>query len=152
MCAPANFSEGPYYRARYYDPSVGRFLGEDKFHKDAESLYSYVGNNPLILVDPSGLVARLYCEKIQISRGGTLYEKLGLLITNEYHCHLYVSCHGGGHYLELYGPGPGDPKHGRPHNDQPLNLERAGRSAIGNGFEYPLTPPSGMNCCEFEDR
>ena len=42
-----------YYRARYYDPKVGRFLGVDKL--DYEHLYTYVRNNPLSLVDPSGL-------------------------------------------------------------------------------------------------
>jgi hypothetical protein len=58
-----------------------------------------------------------------------------------------VSCHGSGHYLEIYGPGPEDPKHGRPHNDQLFNLERA-----NNSIEYPIKPPPGMGCCEFENR
>jgi RHS repeat-associated protein len=45
-----------YYRARYYDPSVGRFLGEDplRFRTD-RNFYRYVINNPAVLRDPHGL-------------------------------------------------------------------------------------------------
>ncbi len=136
-----------YYRARYYDPNVGRFLTEDgNRHESQSSLYAYVDNNPTVFVDPSGLVARLYCEPIGLE-GRAWYEKLVLWSLDPYHCYLYVSCHGSGHYLEIYGPGPEDPKHGRPHNDQPLNLDRAKKST-----EYPITPPAGMGCCEFENR
>lgn len=45
-----------YYRARYYDPTTGRFLSEDpiEFHAGID-FYRYVGNNPTTLDDPSGL-------------------------------------------------------------------------------------------------
>jgi RHS repeat-associated protein len=45
-----------YYRARYYDPSTGRFLSEDpvRLGDGGPSLYRYVRNNPVNLVDPSG--------------------------------------------------------------------------------------------------
>jgi RHS repeat-associated protein len=49
--------EGLYfYRARYLDPGVGRFLSEDliKF-ANGENLYTYVYSNPIALIDPSGL-------------------------------------------------------------------------------------------------
>ena len=48
---------GLYYnRARYYDPSLGRFLSEDPIKFDGGiDFYAYVLNNPTILVDPSGL-------------------------------------------------------------------------------------------------
>lgn len=39
-------------RARYYNPSLGRFLSEDP--EPATSLYTYVGNQPLDFVDPTG--------------------------------------------------------------------------------------------------
>jgi RHS repeat-associated protein len=45
-----------YLRARYYDPSLGRFLSPDPFgHLDALTLYTYVLNLPILLTDPSGL-------------------------------------------------------------------------------------------------
>ncbi|MEK4297432.1 RHS repeat domain-containing protein [Paenibacillus sp. FSL R5-0914] len=48
-----------YLRARYYDPSIGRFLNEDTYEGQinnplSQNLYTYVLNNPLIYSDPSG--------------------------------------------------------------------------------------------------
>ena len=48
--------------------------------------------------------------------------------------------------MELYGP-PVNGRYGLPHNDQLLNLDRAGTST-----EHTLTPPPGMKCCEFENK
>lgn len=42
-----------YLRARYYDPSIGRFLGRDPI--PFINRYAYVGNNPTNWTDPSGL-------------------------------------------------------------------------------------------------
>ncbi len=45
-----------YYRARYYDPEVGRFLTEDPLQFNAGvNFYAYVNNNPINANDPSGL-------------------------------------------------------------------------------------------------
>ncbi len=45
-----------YYRARYYDPSVGRLLNEDPIRFQAGTdFYTYVHNNPINLIDPAGL-------------------------------------------------------------------------------------------------
>ena len=45
-----------YYRARYYDPQAGRFLGEDPIRfNTGPNFYSYVRNYPTALIDPSGL-------------------------------------------------------------------------------------------------
>jgi RHS repeat-associated protein len=45
-----------FYRARYYDAAVGRFISEDPigFKSGDSNLYRYVGNSPLNGTDPSG--------------------------------------------------------------------------------------------------
>ena len=43
-----------YLRARYYDPSIGRFISEDPI-KDGTNWYVYCSNNPIAFVDPTGL-------------------------------------------------------------------------------------------------
>jgi len=52
-------SNPSYYRARYYDPSVGRFLTEDPvgFGGRDIDLYRYARNHPTLYNDPIGLVA-----------------------------------------------------------------------------------------------
>jgi RHS repeat-associated protein len=45
-----------YYRARYYDPEMGRFLSEDSLGFEAGiNFYAYVNNNPLSFNDPTGM-------------------------------------------------------------------------------------------------
>jgi RHS repeat-associated protein len=44
-----------FYRARYYDPTAGRFLNEDSIRFDAgTNFYSYVGNDATAWADPYG--------------------------------------------------------------------------------------------------
>ena len=46
---------GQYYlRARYYNPTVGRFTQEDTYRGDGLNLYAYCENNPVLYYDPSG--------------------------------------------------------------------------------------------------
>jgi hypothetical protein len=48
-----------YSRARWYDPQARRFISEDPIGlKVGINLYAYVGNNPMLLVDPTGLCAK----------------------------------------------------------------------------------------------
>ncbi|MCA3175243.1 MAG: hypothetical protein ING36_06820 [Burkholderiales bacterium] len=51
-----------YYRARYYDPVLKRFLSEDPIGLAGGSLsfYSYVEGNPVSLSDPLGLMGENY--------------------------------------------------------------------------------------------
>ena len=44
-----------YYGARYYDPQIGRFISVDPV-KDYTNPYSYVRNNPLNAIDPTGKI------------------------------------------------------------------------------------------------
>ncbi|TKB95631.1 MAG: hypothetical protein E8D41_00280 [Nitrospira sp.] len=47
-----------YYRERYYDPSIGRFIHADPLGILAGvNLYAYVNNNPAAFTDPLGLIA-----------------------------------------------------------------------------------------------
>jgi RHS repeat-associated protein len=46
-----------YYRARYYDPMTGRFLSEDPLEfGGGRNFYAYSRNDPIALVDPSGMI------------------------------------------------------------------------------------------------
>jgi RHS repeat-associated protein len=63
-----------YYRARYYDPNIARFISEDPARQnrlapsvwaDSTSVYAYVRNNPTNSADPSGLIDTRQCDKLQ---------------------------------------------------------------------------------------
>jgi len=45
-----------YYRARYYNPNIGRFVSEDPLGQpdDGRSHYAYAGNDPAFYTDPTG--------------------------------------------------------------------------------------------------
>jgi RHS repeat-associated protein len=46
-----------YMRARFYDPTIGRFLTEDPIW--STNLYPYADNNPVMGIDPEGLATEL---------------------------------------------------------------------------------------------
>jgi len=52
-----------YYRARYYKPSIGRFISRDPIgYHNSINLYTYVKNDPVDWTDPDGL-RRLGCHE-----------------------------------------------------------------------------------------
>ncbi len=63
-----------YYRARYYDPKIARFISQDPIgFWGGVNFYAYVGNNPVKWIDPLGLAPQgLQCcakgEESQIRR------------------------------------------------------------------------------------
>ncbi|MGE5052921.1 MAG: RHS repeat-associated core domain-containing protein [Acidobacteriota bacterium] len=64
-----------YYRARYYDSNVGRFISEDPIGlQGGPNFYAYVGNDPVDFNDPRGLLPRprppyrwRYCTANEVS-------------------------------------------------------------------------------------
>ena len=51
-----------YLRARYYDPSIGRFITEDPA-RDGLNWYVYCRNNPIKYVDPTGYITQAEIDK-----------------------------------------------------------------------------------------
>ncbi|HEX9606344.1 MAG TPA: RHS repeat-associated core domain-containing protein, partial [Gemmatimonadaceae bacterium] len=47
-------SDSYYFRARYYQPNVGRFISEDPVDRDL-NVYVYARSNPVTFVDRLGL-------------------------------------------------------------------------------------------------
>jgi len=75
-----------YYRARYYDPAQGRFLSEDPLGISAgPNRYAYAGDNPVNMVDPSGLITEVWCRPVH----QPLAKAAGAL-----HCFISISCPG----------------------------------------------------------
>ncbi len=65
-----------YYRARYYKPSMGRFLQIDSLgYYDSANLYQYCGNNPASFIDPSGLKIEIIGDKTAFQQASTYLSK-----------------------------------------------------------------------------
>ncbi len=63
-----------YLRARYYDPTIGRFISKDSYEGSITNplslnLYTYCINNPAKYVDPSGNVM-IFAEPIDYEKSG----------------------------------------------------------------------------------
>jgi len=78
-----------YYRARYYSPTLGRFISEDPIgFAGGTDLYTYVGGNPMTYADPLGLkpVTRQSCAALQqlIEFDDQQSSALGTLYSHDY--------------------------------------------------------------------
>jgi RHS repeat-associated protein len=69
------FSDNLYYmRARFYDPTIGRFLSEDPIW--STNLYPYADNNPVMGIDPDGHKAK-WVEDFDKYIGGEMFKDIG---------------------------------------------------------------------------
>ena len=73
-----------YFGQRYYIPELGRWLTSDPlFFEDGLNLYAYVGNRPLLMVDPYGLYTLDYSTEdselhiLKMDEYKTPFSKLG---------------------------------------------------------------------------
>ena len=83
-----------YYRARYYDPSTGRFLNEDPWHFDGGiNFYTYAGNRVTTLIDSFGNSAcesGVKCRDIRDKRVGAI-KVLTLGLKHYVHCYVFFT-------------------------------------------------------------
>ena len=83
-----------YYRARYYDSSVGRFISKDPLRselREGKNLYVYVGNNPVNYKDPRGT----WCIGLSAAMASAYlaYTTSGVMgHTQGWRAHFFVGC------------------------------------------------------------
>jgi RHS repeat-associated protein len=74
------------YRARYYDPAVGRFLSEDPIgFSGSVDFYTYTNNNPLNWTDPFGW------DRVRVCCRPLRFMKPLLLFRIWHHCYIQIT-------------------------------------------------------------
>jgi RHS repeat-associated protein len=114
-----------YYRARYYDPQIGRFLNEDPEGFGASvNFYAYVDNDPVDWTDPAGL------DKVQVCCRPLRKLKPLLIFRIWHHCYIQF-LDDSGNITDTYGVLPDRkggknqiPRHGNGVNKDDGNPDR----------------------------
>jgi RHS repeat-associated protein len=80
-----------YMRARFYDPTIGRFLSEDPIW--STNLYPYADNNPVMGIDPEGTIVLYDQNEVdrlakEISRAEEIYD-IAFAANDEYNMYKY---------------------------------------------------------------
>ena len=126
-----------YYRARYYDPVIGRFISEDpKGFGAGVNFYAYVNNNPVNLNDPSGLDPLSSIISGIVKLGGRLgsaeTRALNEKIAQEYLATGNWALKSGGGTAEQLIPGKGGGALGGAYGDVVLQNIQTGKELIIN--------------------
>lgn len=83
-----------YYRARYYDPKVGRFVTKDPIgFGDGFNQYVYVKDNPTTLTDPTGLVVKRCKRDLDLCNSSSPYCPSSTGVNSRLH-HDFISVNG----------------------------------------------------------
>ena len=142
-----------YYRARYYDPALKRFIAEDPIGLfGGPNLYAYSRSNPILYRDPLGLEVTMTCRPV------AAFAAIGM--TAPVHCAVIVwhwemcggtrtkvidaqySLPGGG----TSPAGPGDPTF---QGDR--NAFNSNPGPYGATQNYPVPPPPGMSQSDWDN-
>ncbi|MBP9760765.1 MAG: DNRLRE domain-containing protein [Candidatus Magasanikbacteria bacterium] len=139
-----------YYNARYYSPTLGRFISRDVYLGEAgDSLsrnrYVYVKNNPIKFVDPSGNVWETPWDI-----GNIIYD-LGKGVKNT----LEVAYHGAGIVINYVGEN--DEEDIAYHNEKAAqDLKQLGNAGVDLAFDFgatlvPFLPAGSTKAVRYAD-